>query len=261
MYGCRSRPDPVLRPPAAAHDPAAARRPAVPAPRSLAIAAAPPHEVAEAALMCGVSLRIAPAPSRRHELRRTRPRPLPRQTRDPRAGEEMLTAAADNFTTGEKWPALVLRRTADRYGFTLFHKGKARRVPSVGPGRPGHRPRRGHRHRAGPRRRLPGAGPAPAGHPAARHEQPGPAPVRAGGRTRTAPAPGRLRRTRRDPGRPAGAQLLARRGVFKGIRDTMSTDLGTPGPAVPRPQRWWVLRIVGLMILVPAAVYAWWSRT
>jgi hypothetical protein len=64
-----------------------------------------------------------------------------------------------------------------------------------------------------------------------------------------------------------GAQLLARRGVFKGIRDTMSTDLGTPALPIPRPRRWWVLRIVALAILVPAGVYGWlspevsWYRT
>lgn len=49
------------RPPQSA--PAASAALPVPAPRSLAIAAAPPHQVAEAALMCGVSLRIAPAPA------------------------------------------------------------------------------------------------------------------------------------------------------------------------------------------------------
>ena len=236
----------------------AAAVPPVPAPPSLAIAAAPPHEVAEAALMCGVSLRIAPAPSRMSYVELV-PDPSPGKRATLAAGEELLTAAADNFTTGEKWPALVLRRTADRCGFTLFHKGKPRASHLWDPSAPV----TDHAEATATAGALAAIFPVPdqrplitllrgTNDPAGRQSQL----VTALG---LPPLPdGFGERDEILDGAP-GAQLLPRRGVLKGIRDTMSTDLGTPALPVPRPRRWWVLRTAGLVILVPAAAYAWWS--
>jgi hypothetical protein len=232
--------------------------PAGPAPRSVAIAAAPPHEVAEAALMCGISLRIAPAPFLMSYVELV-PDPSPGRRAGLAGGEELLTAAADNFTTGEKWPALVLRRTADRYGFTLFHKGKARAS-----------------HLWDPSAQVTDHAEATATAQAlaAVLAVPDPRPLIALLRSTNDPAQ-RQRELVTALGLPPlpdgfgdrdeiladlpGARLLARRGVFKGIRDTMSTDLGTPAFPVPRSRRWWALRVVGLLILIPAAAYGWWS--
>ncbi|AVZ72999.1 hypothetical protein SLUN_13155 [Streptomyces lunaelactis] len=230
----------------------------VPAPRSLAIAAAPPHEVAEAALMCGVSLRIAPARSSMSYVELV-PDPSPGRRATLAAGEELLTAAADNFTTGEKWPALVLRRTADRYGFTLFHKGKARARHLWDPTAPV----TDHAEAAATAQALAAVFPVP---------DPRPLVTLLRGTNSPAERQSELVAALGLPPIPAGfgerdeilagldgAQLLARRGVFKGIRDTMSTDLGSPAFPVPRPRRWWVLRMAGLVLLVPAAAFAWWS--
>lgn len=72
--------------------------------------------------MCGVPLRIAPAPGRSSYVElAAESEPGVRATL---LGEDRLTAAADNITTGEPWPALILRRTGDRYGFTLLRRGK-----------------------------------------------------------------------------------------------------------------------------------------
>lgn len=119
-------------------------------PRFLALVAAPPHTVADAALMCGVPLRIAPAPDRSSYVELAAdPEPGIRATL---LGEDRLTAAADNITTGEPWPALVLRRSGDRSGFTLLQQGKkvadhdwdpAAPVPTTPPSRPPPRPWRG----------------------------------------------------------------------------------------------------------------------
>ncbi|MBT2391604.1 hypothetical protein J7E87_19735 [Streptomyces sp. ISL-1] len=230
----------------------------VPAPRSLAIAAAPPHEVAEAALMCGVSLRIAPAPSRMSYVELV-PDPSPGRRATLAAGEELLTAVADNFTTGEKWPALVLRRTDDRYGFTLFLKGKPVASHLWDPSAPV----TGHTEATATAQALAAVFPVP---------DPRPLLTLLRGTNDPARRQSELVTALKLPLVPAGfgerdeiladfpgAQLLARRGVFKGIRDTMSTDLGTPAIPVPRPRRWWVLRIAALTVMVPTAVYGWWS--
>jgi hypothetical protein len=240
----------------------------VPAPRSLAIAAAPPHEVAEAALMCGVSLRIAPTPSPyRMSYVELVPDPSPGRRATLAAGEELLTAAADNFTTGEKWPALVVRRTADRYGFTLFHKGKpvASHLWDLAA------PVTDHAEAAATAQALASVFPVPDPRPLVTLLRGTNDPARRQSELVTAlrlpPLPNGFGERDEILAGLDGAQLLARRGVFKGIRDTMSTDLGTPALPIPRPRRWWVLRIVALAILVPAGVYGWlspevsWYRT
>lgn len=244
----------------------AAALPSVPAPRSLAIAAVPPHEVAEAALMCGVSLRIAPAPSRMSYVELV-PDPTPGRRATLAAGEELLTAAADNFTTGEKWPALVLRRTADRYGFTLFHKGKRVASHLWDPAAPV----TDHAEATATAQALATVFPVPDPRPLVTLLRGTNSPAQRQSELVTAlglpPLPDGFGERDEILAGLDGAQLLARRGVFKGIRDTMSTDLGTPALPIPRPKRWWVLRIVALVILIPAGVYGWlspevsWYRT
>ncbi|WP_327323579.1 hypothetical protein OG735_14475 [Streptomyces sp. NBC_01210] len=236
--------------------------PAVPTPRSLAIAAAPPHEVAEAALMCGVSLRIAPAPApspSRMSYVELVPDPSPGRRATLATGEEMLTAAADNFTTGEKWPALVLRRTADRYGFTLFHKGKALASHLWDPAAPVI----DHAEATATAQAIAAVFPVPDPRRLVTLLRGTDSPARRQSELVAAlglpPVPDGFGERGEILESLPGAQLLARRGVFKGIRDTMSTDLGSPALPVHHPARWWVLRILGLLLFVPAAVYAWWS--
>lgn len=225
-------------------------------PHCLALVAAPPHTVADAALMCGVPLRIAPAPGRSSYVELAAdPEPGPRATL---LGEDRLTAAADNFTTGEPWPALVLRRTGDRYGFTLLHKG--RKVAD---------------HDWDP------AAPVP-DHAAVAATADALATVY--GVADTRPLTNLLRGSD-DPARrqsgllaalglpplPAGfgtrdeilttladARVLARRGFLGGIVDTLSGD-PAGRPTLPRRPRWWVLRVAALLLFVPVMAYAWWS--
>ncbi|MFD5784299.1 hypothetical protein [Streptomyces sp. NPDC126933] len=230
-------------------------------PRSLALVGAPPHKVAEAALLCGVRLRIAPAAgSTSYVELAADASPGKRATL---LGEERLTAAADSFTTGERWPALVLRRTADRHGFTLLHKGRtvadhewdpAAPVPDLATAAATARTLATVYSIADPRpltRLLRGSD-----DPARRQS----ALVAALGLPPLPPGFGE-----RDEILTAlpGAQVLARRGVLAGIRDTLSTEPGhpppPPQPVFPRPRRWWLPRVLGLLVFLPATVYAWWS--
>ncbi|MFF2942306.1 hypothetical protein ACFVSQ_20915 [Streptomyces niveus] len=225
-------------------------------PRFLALVAAPPHTVADAALMCGVPLRIAPAPDRSSYVELAAdPEPGIRATL---LGEDRLTAAADNITTGEPWPALVLRRSGDRSGFTLLQQGKKvadhdwdpaapvpdhaavsataatlARVYGVADTRPITNLLRGSDD--------------PARRQSALVDALGLPPVPAGFGTRD-----EVLTTL------AGARVLARRGFFAGIVDTMSGDR-SGRPIAPRRPRWWVLRIAALPLFVLVTAYAWWS--
>ncbi|MFE3585988.1 hypothetical protein ACFXOY_00545 [Streptomyces niveus] len=225
-------------------------------PRFLALVAAPPHTVADAALMCGVPLRIAPAPDRSSYVELAAdPEPGIRATL---LGEDRLTAAADNITTGEPWPALVLRRSGDRSGFTLLQQGKKvadhdwdpaapvpdhaavsataatlARVYGVADARPITNLLRGSDD--------------PARRQSALVDALGLPPVPAGFGTRD-----EVLTTL------AGARVLARRGFFAGIVDTMSGDR-SGRPVAPRRPRWWVLRIAALPLFVLVTAYAWWS--
>lgn len=226
-------------------------------PHFLALVAAPPHTVADAALMCGVPLRIAPAPgpSSYVELAAD-PEPGIRATL---LGEDRLTAAADNITTGEPWPALVLRRTGDRCGFTLLQQGRKiadhdwdpaapvpdhaavaataetlARVYGVADTRPISNLLRGS---DGPARRQ-----------SALVDALGLPPVPAGFGTRDEVLTTLV-----------GAQVLARRGFLAGIVDSLSGG-GPSGRATPsRRPLWWVLRVAALPLFVLVTAYAWWS--
>lgn len=225
-------------------------------PRFLALVAAPPHTVADAALMCGVPLRIAPAPDRSSYVELAAdPEPGIRATL---LGEDRLTAAADNITTGEPWPALVLRRSGDRSGFTLFQQGKKVADHDWDPAAPvpdhaavsataatlakvyGVADTR-------PITNLLRGSDDPARRQSALVDALGLPPVPAGFGSRD-----EVLTTL------AGARVLARRGFFAGIVDTMSGDR-SGRPTAPRRPRWWVLRIAALPLFVLVTAYAWWS--
>ncbi|MET7859478.1 hypothetical protein ABZS81_20080 [Streptomyces sp. NPDC005318] len=229
------------------------------APCALAIAAARPAEVAQAALMCGVSLRTAPA-SATHTYIEAVPDPRPAK-RSVLSTEDRLTTAADNFTTGEKWPTLVLRRAPERCGFTLFHKG---------------RPLATHEWNATSPSPDHTAAAATAAALCRLYDLPDPRPL-----THILRATGNPPQHQSDllaalalPPLPAdfgtrpeildtlpGARVLTRRGLLAGIRDTMTTQDGAhpsaPGSHDPHPARWWLLRIAALPVVTAAAVYCW----
>ncbi|MEV8409059.1 hypothetical protein AB0R12_25695 [Streptomyces niveus] len=225
-------------------------------PRFLALVAAPPHTVADAALMCGVPLRIAPAPDRSSYVELAAdPEPGIRATL---LGEDRLTAAADNITTGEPWPALVLRRSGDRSGFTLLQQGKKVADHDWDPAAPvpDHAAVSA---TAGTLAKVYGVADTrpitnllrgsddPARRQSALVDALGLPPVPAGFGTRD-----EVLTTL------AGARVLARRGFFAGIVDTMSGDR-SGRPTAPRRPRWWVLRIAALPLFVLVTAYAWWS--
>ncbi|GGP73340.1 hypothetical protein GCM10010278_59390 [Streptomyces melanogenes] len=228
---------------------------ALSSPRSLAIAAAPPHEVAEAALMCGVSLRIAPAPPGMSYVELV-PDPSPGR-RAALARDDRLTAAADSFTTGEKWAALVLRRTGPRYGLTLLQKGRETAAHQWDPAAPV----TDHAVAATTAQALAAAFSVRDARPLVTLLRGADSPARRQADLVAAlglpPLPAGFGEHDEVLRTVPGAQLLARRGVLRGIRDSLSTDLGTPAIPVPRPRRWWRLRVAALAVLVPASAYAW----
>ncbi|MFJ4571898.1 hypothetical protein ACIP4W_10795 [Streptomyces sp. NPDC088846] len=229
------------------------------APCAVAIAAARPADVAQAALMCGVSLRTAPATAT-HTYVEAVPEARPAK-RSVLSTEDPLTTAADNFTTGEKWPTLVLRRTPERCGFTLFLKG---------------RPLAAHEWNA--------TFPAPDHTTVAATAE---ALSRAFARTDPRPLIHILRSTGNPPRHqsdllaalslpplPPGfgdrpevldtlpdARLLTRRGLLAGMRSTMTTQDGEHPPAPdghkPRSPRWWLLRVLALLLFTASAVRGW----
>ncbi|WP_406013618.1 hypothetical protein OG520_15945 [Streptomyces sp. NBC_00984] len=239
--------------------PRTAPAPAPGAPCAVAIAVARPAEVAQAALMCGVSLRTAPATDRHTYVEAVAgARPAKRSIL---STEDPLTTAADNFTTGEKWPTLVLRRTPERCGLTLFLKG---------------RPLAAHEWNA--------TSPAP-DHAAVT------ATAEALARAFALPDPRPLTHILRSTGNPPrhqsdllaalalpplppgfgdrpdvldtlpGARVLTRRGLLAGMRSTMTTQDGehpaSPDAYEPRRPRWWLLRVLSLLLFTAASVHGW----
>ncbi|WP_208298610.1 hypothetical protein [Streptomyces liangshanensis] len=232
---------------------------------SLAVVSAPPHRVAEAALLCGVPLRIAPAADGAMAYVELAANPTPGR-RARLLGEEGLTAAADSFTTGERWPALVLHRTADRHGFTLLHRGRKVATHAWDEAAP-----------------VPdqATAAATAAALAKAYGITDPRPLAALLRGANAPAD-RQRSLVELLGLPPlppafgtrpealtalpGAHVLASRGLLTGIKETLVSAAGGAAPrerppraAFPRPRGWWVLNVLGLCLFVSAAAYAWWS--
>ncbi|MFI2778194.1 hypothetical protein [Streptomyces sp. ALB3] len=231
------------------------------APRSVAIASAGPTEVAQAALICGHSLRTAPAGSR-HTYVEIVPGPA-RARRVPLLPEDPLTSAADSFTTAESWPALVLRRTPEHSGFTLLHQGRkvAHHTWETAA------PATDHAEAtavAAALARVYGLGdPRPLTHilratgDPARHQG---ELVAALGLPPLPPGYGGEQEILTDL---PGARVLARRSFLAGMRDTLTAKDGvhpeSPAPYEPHPARWWVLRTAALVLFTSAAVYAWWT--
>ncbi|MFG2195332.1 hypothetical protein [Streptomyces sp. NPDC048639] len=234
------------------------------APRTLAICAAAPHQVAQAALMCNASLRVAPAgPSATYvELAADPDAPV----RGTLLGDEPLIAAVDTLTTGEKWPAIVLHRSGDRSGFTVFQRGRrtaghhwdpAAAIPSL-------------EDASTTARALSTAFPVADTRPltallrssdeAARRQSDL---VRVLGLP--APPTGFGERADVLEGFP-GARVIARRGLLTGFRESVTAKPGTmPGENGARPDsarlptRWWALRSIALLVFLPTTVYAWGS--
>lgn len=231
------------------------------APCALAIAAARPEDVAQAALMCGISLRTAPA-SATHTYIEAVPDLKPAK-RSVLSTEDRLTTAADNFTTGEKWPTLVLRRTPERCGFTVFHKGRplaAHEWNTTSPA-PDHTTVTATASTLS--RLFAVADPRPLSHilrstgNPPRHQSD----LLAALALPALPADFGTRPEVLDT--LPGNQVLTRRGLLAGMRDTMTTEDGnhppSPGAYVPRTARWWLLRALGLPLFTAAAAYAWWN--
>ncbi|MFC5169684.1 hypothetical protein [Streptomyces mutomycini] len=231
------------------------------APRSVAIASTGPTEVAQAALICGHSLRTAPAASH-HTYVEVVPDPA-RGRRAALLPDDPLTAAADNFTTGEDWPALVLHRTPERSSFTLLHRGRKVADHAWETAAPAADHARAAATATALARVYGLSDPRPLAHvlraagDPARHQSElvaalglPPLPAGYGGRQEIL------------EGLP-GARVLARRGFLAGMRDTLTTKDGVhpeaPPQAEPHPARWWVLRTAALLLFTSTAVYAWWT--
>lgn len=220
------------------------------APRALAVAAAPLPAVAQAALLCRTGLRLAPAGRRFTYVELT--------------GEGSLAGVVDLFTAGEKWPAIVLQRSGDRYGITLSSRGRRLAAHEWAPG--------------APVPSLDRAG-STAAALAAAFGIPDARPLTSLLRGTDAPAR-RLADTAAALGLPAlpvgfgdhpavldglpGAQILAQRGFLTGVKDSLTTDesaLSFPPPGTPLrlPYRWWLLRALYLFFLLPGAAFTWYS--
>ncbi|MFJ8749758.1 hypothetical protein ACIREO_10540 [Streptomyces sp. NPDC102441] len=231
------------------------------APRSLAIVSTGPTEVAQAALICGHSLRTAPAGSH-HTYVEIVPEPV-RGRRAALLPEDPLTSAADNFTTAEEWPALVLHRTPERSSFTLLHRGRKVTDHTWETAAPATDHAEATTAAAALARVYRLSDPRPLAHilratgDPARHQ--GELVAALGLPPLPAGYGGQLEILDRLP----GARVLTRRGFLAGMRDTMTTKDGVhpeaPAPDETHPARWWVLRAAGLLFFTAAAVYAWWA--
>ncbi|WP_329540754.1 DUF4034 domain-containing protein [Streptomyces sp. NBC_01358] len=230
-------------------------------PRAVAIVPAPPATVAQAALICGFSLRTAPAGEGYSYVE-----VVPEATRGRRAAllpEEALTAAAETFTTGETWPALVLHRTPERCTVTALHQGRqiATHTWDAESPAPDHADVQ---DTAGDLARLfRVADPRPLAHILRATGDP----VRHQAGLVTAlglpPVPPGFGGDIEILGGIPGARVQVRRSILAGMRDTMTTSTGShppaPGDGAPRTARWWLTRTAALALVGTGAVVAWWS--
>ncbi|WP_406146605.1 hypothetical protein [Streptomyces sp. NBC_01012] len=231
------------------------------APRSLAIASTGPTEVARAALICGQSLRTAPA-GNHHTYVEIVPDPV-RGKRAVLLPEDPLTSAADNFTTAEEWPTLVLHRTPERGSFTLLHRGKQVADHTWETAAPAADHAEATRTAAALARVYGLPDPRPLAHILRATDDPARHQSELVAALRLPPLPAGYGGEQEILAALPGARLLARRGFLAGMRDTMTTKAGVhpeaPASDEPRPVHWWVLRIAALLLFTAAAVYAWWT--
>nr|WSW67340.1 DUF4034 domain-containing protein [Streptomyces sp. NBC_00995] len=230
-------------------------------PRAVAIVPAPPAAVAQAALICGFSLRTAPAGEGCSYVE-----VVPEAARGRRAAllpQEPLTAAAETFTTGETWPALVLHRTPERCTVIALHQGRqvATHTWDTDSPAPDHADVQ---DTAGDLARLYRlADPRPLAHILRATGDP----VRRQADLVTAlglpPVPPGFGGDTEILGEIPGARVQVRRSILAGMRDTMTTRTGShpaaPDDGTPRTARWWLARAAALAAVGTAAVFAWWS--
>ncbi|WP_405679478.1 hypothetical protein OG292_14370 [Streptomyces sp. NBC_01511] len=258
MYQAEAEAEPSAEPVSATRVSSPASPDSSTTPHGLALVGAPPQTVAKAALLCGIPLLIAPVPGRSSssyvELAAD-PQPGVRATL---LGTDRLVSAADNFTTGEPWPALILRRTGDRYGFTLLQRGKMVADHDWDPAGPVP----DHATVTATATTLATAYGVSDLRPLSNLLRGSDTPADRQSALLTA-----LRLPPLPPGfgtrdevltTVAGAQILARRGLFTGIAHAFAADPAA-SPTLPRRPRWWVLRVAALLLFVPVMAYAWWS--
>ncbi|WP_406322311.1 hypothetical protein [Streptomyces sp. NBC_01637] len=217
--------------------------------------------MAQAALMCGISLRTAPA-SATHTYIEAVPDLKPAK-RSVLSTEDRLTTAADNFTTGEKWPTLVLRRTPERCGFTVFHKGRPLAAHEWNTTSPAPDHTTVTATAATLSRLFAVADPRPLTHILRSTGNPPRHQSDLLAALALPPLPADFGTRPEILDTLPGARVLTRRGLLAGMRDTMATEDGShppaPGTYEPRPARWWLLRVLGLLLFTAAAAYAWWT--
>ncbi|MEU0988449.1 hypothetical protein [Streptomyces sp. NPDC005953] len=171
----------------------------------------------------GPPLPAAPPPSSGARLSYVEVAPdlFPNRRTGAATGEELLTTAVAGFTTGEPWPALVLHHAAGRHGFALFGQGTVLASHQWDPAAPV----LDHPQAAAVARALASAFPPAGPRPLITLLRGGDDPARRQRQLLAAlglpPLPNGFGE-RDDILKDApGAQLVLRRGVLKGIRDSM----------------------------------------
>ncbi|MEV4440589.1 hypothetical protein AB0K09_16500 [Streptomyces sp. NPDC049577] len=226
---------------------------------SLAIVSATLDTVAEAT-PTGPTLRLAPAADGWHTLVEA--------VRVPQAARrgtllthDRLVDAADLFTRSERWPALVLHRSGDRYGFTLLRDGKRVAEHQWDPAAPV-RDLAGVTETAGAVAAVYGIADSRPLIALLRGSDDAPRRqaelIAAIGLPPLPPAFGQRTEALTDL---PGARILAGRGVRPGPRgaDGAGGAAANPAYSLRRPWHWWALRLLFLPVVSTAAVYGWMS--
>ncbi|MCA1221355.1 hypothetical protein [Streptomyces sp. 8L] len=201
---------------------------------TVAVLRAAPRRVAEAARQAGADLRIAPRGDATYaEVPAGTPERGASARRATLMGEDGLTAVAASLTRAVRRPALVLRRTGDRYGFTLLHRGRRLADHEWDPAAP----IPDHETAAATARTL-----------AASYGVADARPLTALLRASDAPA---VRLT----------SLVAALGLPPVPPDLTLTKLPDTQliSRAPRPRGWWAVRVAAMLVCAPATAYAWWA--
>jgi hypothetical protein len=202
---------------------------------TVAVLRAAPRRVAEAARQAGADLRIAPRGDATYaEVPLGTPEHGSSARRATLMGEDGLTAVAASLTRAVRRPALVLRRTGDRYGFTLLHRGRRLADHEWDPAAP----IPDHETAAATARALASS----YGIADARE-------LTALLRASDAPA-ARLTSLVAALGLPPVPPDLTLNRLPESQLITRRTK---------RPRGWWAVRVAAMLVCVPATVYAWWA--